>query len=73
MKFSALRSWRPLDLSSFRGGIEIILPFRRRSGSVPMGGAATRVIGIVVSVGRTRTGVVLDGSSSRKVVISSSK
>jgi hypothetical protein len=51
----------------------IILPFRRRSGSVPMGGAATRVIGIVVSVGRTRAGVVLDGSSSRKVVISSSK
>jgi hypothetical protein len=51
----------------------IILPIRGRSGSVAMGGAVTQVIRIVVSVGRTRAGVVLDGSSSRKVVISSSK
>jgi hypothetical protein len=53
--------------------VMIILPIRRRSGSVAMGGATTQVIRIVVSVGRTRAGVVLDGSSSRKVVISSSK
>jgi hypothetical protein len=37
--------------------IMIILPIRRRSGSVAMGGAATQVICILVSIGRTRVGV----------------